>query len=206
MEHNIPSEGVRTEDATLGNGASPERKNEFKEIVTFALIALIVVIPIRLFIAEPFLVNGPSMESTFQSGDYLIADQLTYDFEAPKRGDVIIMRYPKDPAIFFIKRIIGLPGETVELSGTNVIIHPANGGQPFTLDESFIDPSRIENQHASYTLGATDYFVMGDNRVDSSDSRVWGPLPRQDIIGHVIVRLYPFTHIGIAPGAVTLQQ
>ena len=184
----------------------PERKNEFKEIVSFAVIALIIVIPIRMFVAEPFLVNGPSMEPTFQSGDYLIADQLTYDFKTPARGDVVIMRYPEDPAIYFIKRIIGLPGETVELSGTKVIIHPAGGGVPFTLDESFIAPTRIENQNASYTLGADEYFVMGDNRVDSSDSRSWGPLPRHDIVGHVVLRLYPFTTLGILPGSITLPQ
>jgi len=183
-----------------------ERTGSVQEIITFALIALAIVIPVRVFVAQPFIVHGASMEPTFETGEYLIVDQLTYHFEAPKRGDVIIMRYPKDPSTFFIKRVIGLPGETVELAGTDVIIHPANGGAPFTLDESFLDPSRIENQYATYTLTPDQYFVMGDNRVESSDSRSWGPLPKEDVVGRAMLRLFPLNRITAFPGGVTLPQ
>lgn len=184
----------------------PERKGSIQEIIVFALIALAVVIPIRVFIAQPFIVHGDSMEPTFETGQYLIVDQLTYHFEAPQRGDVIIMRYPKDTSVFFIKRIIGLPGETVELAGKDVIIHPAGGGVAFTLDESFLDPDRVNDEYATYTLAPGEYFVMGDNRAESSDSRSWGPLPRQDIVGRALVRLFPLNLISLFPGAASLPQ
>ncbi|MBV9349388.1 MAG: signal peptidase I [Patescibacteria group bacterium] len=184
----------------------PERKGSFQEIISFALIALAIVIPVRVFIAQPFIVHGASMEDTFQSGEYLIVDQLTYHLESPKRGDVIVMRYPKDPSVFFIKRIIGLPGETVEISGKDVIIHPAGGGAQFTLDESFLNPDRVKNEYATYTLTSGQYFVMGDNRAESSDSRSWGPLPRQDIVGRVLLRLFPVNRIGAFPGDASLPQ
>lgn len=183
-----------------------ERGGSFKEIISFALIALAIVIPVRVFIAQPFIVQGASMEPTFDSGEYLIIDQLSYRFHAPERGDVIVMRYPKDPSTFFIKRIIGLPDETVEINGEHVIIHPKNGGTPFTLDESFLDPSRVGIQYGTYALGSDEYFVMGDNRIVSSDSRSWGALPKEDVVGKVLVRLFPLDRISGEPGAVTLPQ
>jgi signal peptidase I len=184
----------------------PERKNGFRETILFALIALAIVIPVRVWVAQPFIVNGSSMEPTFESGEYLIVDQLTYRFEAPKRGDVIVMRYPKDPSVFFIKRIIGLPNETVEFAGKNVIVHPANGGTPFTLDQSFLDPSRVGSEYGMYALGPHEYFVMGDNRIVSDDSRTWGALPANDIMGRAVLRLFPFSRITDMPGSVSLPQ
>ena len=180
-----------------------------REIVTdtikFALIALLIVIPVRWFIAQPFVVRGASMVPTFENNEYLIVDQLTYHFEDPKRGDVIIMRYPKDPKTFFIKRIIGLPNEKIETLNKKIIIHGANT-EPFTIDQSFIDLSRMRDEHTTYTLGSDEYFVMGDNRNESSDSRSWGNLPRADIIGRPVVRLFPLDRINLFPGAVLLQQ
>ncbi|MBI3573774.1 signal peptidase I [Candidatus Kaiserbacteria bacterium] len=183
-----------------------ERKGSFQEIISFALIALAIVIPVRVWVAQPFIVHGASMEDTFNSGEYLIVDQLTYRFEAPRRGDVIVMRYPKDPSVFFIKRIIGLPGETVEIRGADVVIHPAGEEKPFTLDESFLTPSRVRSEYATYTLGEGQYFVMGDNRAESSDSRSWGPLPAKDIVGHAVLRLFPLDRVGALPGNVLLPQ
>lgn len=171
------------------------------DLVKFALIALLIVIPVRIFIAQPFVVRGASMQPTFESGEYLIVDQLSYRLHEPKRGDVIILRYPKDESVFFIKRIIGLPGETVELVGSSVIIEPANGGTPITLDESYIAPDHLQNEYSVYTLKDDEYFVMGDNRRESSDSRSWGVLPARDIIGHAALRLLPLSRIDITPGA-----
>ncbi|OGG43485.1 signal peptidase I [Candidatus Kaiserbacteria bacterium RIFCSPHIGHO2_01_FULL_48_10] len=176
------------------------------EIVAFALIALVIVVPIRWFVAQPFIVRGASMEPTFENGEYLIVDQLTYRFSQPERGDVIIMRYPKDPSTFFIKRIIGLPNETVELTGEKVIIRRGEDTEPLTLDDSFIDPSRMRPEHSTYALGADEYFVMGDNRIESSDSRTWGALPAEDIVGRTFVRLFPLTRIALFPGDVFLPQ
>ncbi len=172
------------------------------DIVSFALIALLIVVPIRWFVAQPFIVRGASMEPTFHTGEYLIVDQLTYRFTEPKRGDVIILRYPRDESIYFIKRIIGLPGETVELQGTTIIIR-SDGAEPLTLDQSFIDTADMRPEFATYTLTSEEYFVMGDNRDESSDSRVWGPLPTNDIIGRAFVRLFPPTELDLFPGAIT---
>ena len=176
------------------------------DLVKFALIALLIVVPVRIFIAQPFIVRGASMEPTFESGEYLVVDQLTYRLEAPKRGDVIILRYPKDESVFFIKRIVGLPGETVELLGDRIIIHPADGGAPITLDQSYIEANRLQNEYGTYTLTDDEYFVMGDNRRESSDSRAWGPLPKRDVVGRALLRLLPFSRINVFPGAISSDQ
>lgn len=176
-----------------------------KDTLRFALIALLIVIPVRWFIAQPFIVRGTSMVPTFENNEYLIVDQVTYRFEEPKRGDVIIMRYPKDPKTFFIKRIIGLPNETVEIQGKRVIIRK-DGVEAFTLNEPYLEVERTRNEYKSYTLGSDEYFVMGDNRYASSDSRSWGNLPKEDIVGRAVLRLFPPSRITVLPGATTLPQ
>lgn len=181
--------------------SSPVREPHFiDDLVRFALIALLIVIPIRVFVAQPFVVRGASMQPTFENGEYLIVDQLSYRFAEPQRGDVIIMRYPKDPSVFFIKRVIGLPNETVELTGPKVTIEK-EGTAAITLDEPYVAPGRLENEYASYLLGPGDYFVMGDNRIESSDSRAWGVLPKKDIMGRALLRLLPPSRVSILPGA-----
>ena len=110
----------------------------FWELVRFAVIALIIVIPIRIFVAEPFIVSGTSMVPTFNNGDYLIVDKLSYELGNPHRDDVVVFRYPGDTTKFFIKRIIGLPGETVDIKGNVVTITNAAHPNGFTLDESFV--------------------------------------------------------------------
>lgn len=170
-----------------------------KDVVSFALIALLIVVPIRWFVAQPFIVRGDSMVPTFHSGDYLIVDQLSYRFSDPERGDVIIMRYPKDESVYFIKRIIGLPGETVELQGTRVIIRKS-GEEMITLEQPYLADVAHRPEYATYALTDEEYFVMGDNRDASSDSRVWGPLPEKDVIGRALVRLFPPSTISIFPG------
>ena len=180
---------------------SDEKSGFTKDVVTFALIALVIVVPIRWFIAQPFIVRGESMVPTFESGDYLIVDQLSYRFEEPGRGDVIIMRYPKDESVYFIKRIIGLPGETVELQGARVIIRK-DGAEPLTLTQPYLDGATHRPEFGTYALGTDEYFVMGDNRDASSDSRVWGVLPRTDVIGRAFLRLFPPASIDFMPGSV----
>ncbi len=183
----------------------PKITTWFDEIVSFALIALFIVIPIRYFIAQPFIVHGASMKPTFENSEYLIVDQLSYRFWKPERGDVIIMRYPKDPSTFFIKRIIGLPNETVKLSGDHIVIE-RGAGEPLTVDNSFIDPARTRPEYNTYALGPDEYFVMGDNRIESADSRTWGALPAENVVGRALVRLLPLTRIALFPGDVSLPQ
>ena len=175
-----------------------------KEIALFLLLAVIIVLPVRLFVAQPFVVEGESMYPTFDTADYLIVDQLTYHFEEPKRGDVIVFRYPNDPDVFYIKRIIGLPGETVQITRGDVVITKADGSQ-ITLDESYI-VEEDATYSGSTNIGPDQYFVMGDNRPKSSDSRVWGVLPEEDIMGRAFVRLLPPSALDLFPGAVTVPQ
>ncbi len=173
-------------------------KGLLKDLFTLALLIVVVVIPIRLFVISPFVVDGESMHPTFENLDYLIVDELVYRFEAPARGDVIVFRYPGDTSIFYIKRIIGLPGETVSINHGIVTITTASG-QSLTLSEPYI-VAKDATTYPKVTLGPDEYFVMGDNRPNSSDSRVWGPLPRKDIIGRVDLRLLPISRIGFLPG------
>jgi signal peptidase I len=173
-------------------------KHPLMEIVEFAFIALLIVIPVRMFIAQPFIVSGASMEDTFHSGEYLIVDQISYHLEDPKRGDVIVFRYPQDPSKFFIKRIIGMPGDTISIEGNTVDIKTKDG-EDVVLDEPYIK-SMKENTSLSEVLGDREYFVMGDNRDFSSDSRVWGVLQKEKIIGKAFLRLFPFNEAGILPG------
>src|SRR3989344_2519220 len=111
------------------------------EVLKIFIIASVIVLPIRYFLFQPFIVKGDSMAPNFQSGDYLIVDELSYRFSEPSRGDIIIFRYPKDTAQRFIKRIIGLPEETVDIKNGNVTI--SKDGNNFLLDEKYL-PSDLK--------------------------------------------------------------
>lgn len=183
---------------------SEKSDNFFTELLKFIVIAAVIVFPIRLFVAQPFIVSGASMNPTFLNGQYLIVDELTYRFEAPQRGDVIIFRYPKDPKEFFIKRIIGLPGETVAVKNGQIEVTEVSG-KTITLNEPYV-VNQGNGQDASYAVQDGDYFVMGDNRPESSDSRIWGLLPKSNIIGRAALRLLPLTVLGLFPGATASQN
>ncbi|MCX6786998.1 MAG: signal peptidase I [Candidatus Kaiserbacteria bacterium] len=176
-------------------------KGFLKDLFTLALLIVLVVIPIRVFVISPFVVDGESMHPTFENLDYLIVDEFLYRFRAPARGDVVVFRYPDNPSIFYIKRIIGLPGETVSINHGAITVTTVSG-KNLTLIEPY-----IVNEDATYTknvsLNLEEYFVMGDNRPNSSDSRIWGPLPMKDIIGRVDLRLLPISRGGFFPGATT---
>ena len=180
---------------------SPKEQNFFKEILKASLIALIIVVPVRFFIAQPYIVAGASMDTTFSDGHYIIVDQLTYRFEEPQRGDVIVFKYPKDPSKFFIKRVVGLPGESVVIDkGTVLIGENATSTEGVVLPEPYVDDERKTSESLKRTLEDDEYFVMGDNRAASSDSRVWGPLQEKFIVGRAAVRILPFSSLGLFPG------
>ncbi|MFA6278489.1 MAG: signal peptidase I [Candidatus Paceibacterota bacterium] len=179
-------------------------KGLLKDLFTLALLVIVVVIPIRVFVISPFVVDGESMHPTFENLDYLIVDEFLYIFQTPARGDVVVFRYPDNPSIFYIKRVIGLPGETVSINRGAVTIIKADGSE-LTLAEPY-----IVNEDATYTkntsLNSGEYFVMGDNRPNSSDSRIWGPLQRKNIIGRVDLRLLPISKSSFFPGATTYSS
>jgi len=170
----------------------------FWEIIKAFLIALIIIVPIRYLLIQPFFVRGASMEPTFEDGEYLIVDQLSYHFRAPQRGEVIVFRYPNQPSQFFIKRIIGLPGETVIVQDGHVIIQNSQHPSGVVLDESpYLGADIRTGGQVNLTLTADQYFVMGDNRPASSDSRSWGPVPTNDLIGRVWLRAFPVDRVGV---------
>lgn len=169
--------------------------NFWKELIKLLIISIVVVVPFRLYIAQPFIVEGASMDPTFESGDYLIVDELSYHFKTPVRGEVVIFKYPKDPKKSFIKRIIGLPSETVVISDGKVSIINSEYPQGFLLEESYIKLTKKDNY--LHKLGPNEYFVLGDNRPSSADSRVWGAVPEENIIGRPIIRFFP---PGVFPG------
>jgi len=177
------------------------RENFFTELLKFVVVAAIIVIPVRLFIAQPFIVSGESMDPTFKNGQYLIVDELSYRFSEPERGDVIIFRYPRNPKEYFIKRIIGLPGDTVRIANNTISVTSPDGTTQ-TLDEPYV-VNQGDGPNGTYTVSEDSYFVMGDNRPESSDSRMWGMLPRDNIIGRAFVRLLPIQTISIFPGSTT---
>jgi signal peptidase I len=168
------------------------------EIIKFTVVSILIVAPIRFFIAQPFIVRGESMDPTFADGQYLIVDELTYRSSPPERGDVVVFKYPKDESKYFIKRIIGLPNETVKIVNGKVSVSSSSDPDGTALNEAYIQDLSFEN--TSETLGDNEYYAMGDNRSNSLDSRIWGPLPKRNIVGRVLVRLFPFQKAGLFPG------
>lgn len=174
------------------------KTNSYWEFIKYIVIALLIVIPFRIYVAQPYIVSGASMDPTFKNGDYLIVDQLSKRFEEPKRESVVIIRYPKDPSKFFIKRLIGFPNETIKIIDGEVFIYNEQNKDGFKLEENFVVYKKNENFSAK--LGKNEYFVMGDNRAGSSDSRIWGTLPKKNIVGQPILRLLPLDKINVWPG------
>ena len=186
-------------DTSTQDTSSSKQENFFIEIIKFALLAALIVIPFRMFIAEPYIVQGESMSPTFETGNYLIIDKFSHRFNTVERGSTIVFKYPNDPSRFFVKRVVGLPGETVKVENRNVSIKEVGSDVFIQLEETYL---RVETNGAvEQELTDTQYFVMGDNRVNSSDSRFWGPLEAELIKGRTLLRLYPFDKIDVFPGS-----
>lgn len=172
----------------------------FAELIKTFLIVLVVVYSLRLFVVQPFIVEGSSMFPRFHNNDYLLVDKLTYRFETPKRGDIIVFRYPGDLSVNYVKRIIGFPGETVRIEGGKVSIINAANPSGLSLNEPYINggaETLVNNSEVrrDFIVPDDEYFVLGDNRPASSDSREWSFLPKQDIIGRVVIQAYPFDRV-----------
>ena len=195
-------------DPVMPHVSSPETsennsRSGSRSLLGYTVIALAIALFIRFFVAAPYVVSGASMEPTFDNWHYLIVDRVDYRFADPQRGDVIVFNMPGDSGRALIKRVIGLPGETVVLSGPNPTVTIINKDRPngFTLDEPYIDPTNYGGAtDMKVNLSPDQYFVLGDNRRVSSDSRIWGILPRKDIVGRVFLRLYPLDKLGVTPG------
>ncbi|MFT7327865.1 MAG: signal peptidase I [Crocinitomicaceae bacterium] len=185
----------------MNSESTPKKslKSEILELIRFILIVLAVVIPIRVFIAQPFIVNGESMFPTLENGDYLIIDEISYRTTEPERGDVVVFRYPTEHTRFLIKRVIGLPGENIAINGSKITITQADDSV-IQLKENYLNGDF--SSYGSWELEKDEYFVLGDNRQKSSDSRSWGVLDRNLIVGKTFLRLFPLTEISYRTGEV----
>lgn len=170
------------------------------EIIKILFLAFVIITPIRVFLFQPFFVQGASMEPNFEDGQYLVINELGYKktyivepFKELERGAVVVFRYPKDPRQYFIKRVIGLPGEKVKISDGSVFIFNKENPNGFILNESgYLSKDLKTPGDLTVELNVNEYFVMGDNRVHSKDSRIWGPVDKKFIIGRVLIRAWPF--------------
>ncbi len=197
LSNAIPSEKAPLEEEIRDS-------SRWQEILQVIVMTLVIVIPIRLFIANPFKVEGKSMEPTYFDREYLIIDEISYRFNEPKRGEVVVLHPPTDPDKYFIKRVVGLPGETVEIIQGQVKVFTKDHLTGWILDESgYFDPTELPKQDREamnmrpVTLADDQYFVMGDNRRASFDSRYFGPITRDELIGRAWLRGWPVNRWGV---------
>ncbi len=169
------------------------------EIVKVAAVSALIIIPIRYFLIQPFFVKGASMEPNFHDKEYLIIDEISYRLEAPQRGQVIVFRYPRDPQEYFIKRVIGLPGEEVQIKDGHVIIFNAAHPEGLTLNEKYLpsDFATFNQDDGKLKIGTDEYYVLGDNRGASKDSRYFGVVNKSFITGKVLFRGWPINEITV---------
>ncbi len=176
----------------------------FIENILYLAGAVGLALLIQTYVIRPFIVSGTSMDPIIQNAQYLLIDEVTYRFSEPARGDVVVFKSPPEPTKYYVKRIIGLPGDTVSINGSTVTIKNAAHPEGFILDDSFI--THRSNNYSSTTVTEGHYFVMGDNRGRSYDSRAWGLLPKENIRGRALLRLLPLSKIDYLPGKVTFLE
>ncbi len=171
----------------------------FLEIVKTVIICLAIILPVRYFLIQPFMVDGASMQPNFHDKDYLIINEISYRFQEPKRGEVIVFKNPDNVKQYYIKRVIAIPGETIKFQDGEVYIKQIGKNNFLKINENEYLPEDLKTDalETEIKLNSDEYFVMGDNRRNSRDSRVFGPLQRNLIIGRVLLRGFPFNNISL---------
>ena len=173
----------------------------FFDFIETIVIALSIFLVIYLFFMQPHQVNGQSMVPNFLNGEYLLTDKVTYRMRNPERGEIVVFHAPqsahcaKGTGCDFIKRILGVPGESVEVKNNGIYINGARLPEAYLADTLETSPGEFSKNRV-IRLGDNEYFVSGDNRPYSSDSRAWGPIEKEDIIGRVFYRYWPATVMG----------
>jgi signal peptidase I len=168
----------------------------FLELIKVVVLAGITIILVRHFLFKPFYVKGASMEPNFYDHEYLIIDELTYRFREPQRGDVIVFKYPENPQEYFLKRIIGLPGERIKVSEGQVIVYNSEHPEGLAVQESYLQ-GVLTGGEKTVSLTDDQYYVLGDNRPNSYDSRRFGAINKAAIVGRAIIRGWPFSRATI---------
>ena len=165
------------------------------EFIKTVAIIIVIAFFVRFYLVQPFVVDGSSMEPNFHNGEYLLVDKITYRLRQPQRGDVIVFHPPPSPTFNYIKRIIGLPGDKIDIKDGEIFINGVKLQEPYLEDERTI--VRVSDfANVDKKLGSEEYFVLGDNRDHSSDSREWGTLPKANIIGRAWLVIFPQKYFG----------
>jgi len=171
----------------------------FLDFIQTIVLALAIFLVVYLFLFQPHQVSGQSMMPNFQDGEYLLTDKVTYRFKLPQRGDVIVFNAPPHRQDEYIKRIIGLPGETVSIQNRHLYINRRPLNETYIPTQLSTPTGNFLPEGSSYTLKSDEYFVVGDNRLNSSDSRIWGPIKRSDIVGKAWLIYWPLPQAGLVP-------
>jgi len=199
------AEKINANGEQLGNleiASNPARDfwEFFIDLLKTGIVVFIIAFTLRYFVVQPYIVDGESMMPNYQNREYLLAEKVSYYRGSPKRGDVVIFKYPKNPSVNYIKRIIGLPGEKVEIEDNTITIFNSKHATGTILSEEYIPKSTLtltpNNSLLNMTLKENEYFVLGDNREHSSDSREWGVLPSANILGRSWLTLTPLDLAG----------
>jgi signal peptidase I len=169
----------------------------FFELIKLALFAVVTIFLVRYFLFKPFYVKGASMEPSFFDREYLIIDEISYRFYEPQRGDTVVFRYPVNRKEYFLKRIIGLPGERIKIKDGQIIVYNQENLEGMVLSESYLLPATINRPDMIVDLKADEYFLLGDNRNSSFDSRFFGAVKEADLVGRVWLRGWPFNRAKI---------
>ena len=170
----------------------------FLDLIETVVMALAIFVVIYLFLFQPHQVRGNSMYSSFKDGEYILTDKISYRIGEPKRGDVVIFKAPSNEEYDYIKRIIGLPGDTIKISNNTVLINNNPLAESY-LDDILTTSGSFLRQQDRVIVPENSFFVMGDNRGHSSDSREWGFVPKENIIGKAWLRYWPPPVFGIIP-------
>lgn len=173
--------------------------NFFLDTIETVVIALAIFVVIYLFLVQPHQIKGNSMYPNFYDGEYILTDKISYRFSSPRRGDVIVFKAPKNHELDYIKRIVGLPGETVMVKSGKVYINNQLLSEIYLSSEVFTNNGTFLHEGQNYTIPSGEYLALGDNRPHSSDSREWGTIKSDEIIGRAWFRYWPFNRISFVP-------
>ena len=165
------------------------------EVIKVVVVAGVTIVAVRYYLFKPFYVKGASMEPNFNDHEYLIIDELSYRFRAPQRGEVIVFKYPENPKEYFLKRIIAVPGERVKVNNGHLTVYNAAHPEGAEVQETYLDTHLLTLGEKTTTLGENQYFVLGDNRMNSYDSRRFGPIDKSAIVGRAWFRGWPISRV-----------